>query len=116
MVRELLGRGREQAVSKAYLMRRLDVTERDLVKQIETERKAGVVICSTSARGGGYYLPKNRQEVKEFIDSMERRGRNIFASITAAKKLLAAMDGQLSGQQSIPGTEPGGYEAPERGE
>lgn len=98
MIRELLGYGKENALTSAKLINECGFTsKRELQDQIAKERAAGAVICSTTSGKGGYYLPKDRAEVTRFIKSMDGRARNIQKSILAAREYLK----QLEGQQSL---------------
>lgn len=92
-----LKRGKENAISKKDLMILTGFrNERDLRRDIARSRAAGQIICSSPARvNGGYYLPKNRQEIEEFIFTTESRARNIFKAISAAREALKNMEGQV---------------------
>lgn len=97
MVKELLRKGKRNAITTDELMRacRLD-HRRDLTMQIARERAAGAIICSTTSGQGGYYLPENKEEVVEFINSMSNRAKNTFKAVTAARKYLKQIEGQIS--------------------
>ena len=97
MVEELLNRGKENAMTTDELMRACHLEHRrDLTIQISKERAAGALICSTTSRQGGYYLPQSREEVAEFINSMSNRAKNTFKAVKAAREYLKQIDGQMS--------------------
>lgn len=97
MVSELLNRGKENAITTAELMRACNLErKRELTLQIAKERAAGALICSTTSGQGGYYLPENREEVVEFINSMSSRAKNTFKAVKAAREYLKQIDGQMS--------------------
>lgn len=96
MVEELLNMGKEKALTTDELMRACHLEHRrDLTLQIARERAAGALICSTTSGQGGYYLPKNRAEVVEYINSMSSRAKNTFRAIKAARNYLKQIDGQM---------------------
>ena len=68
--------------------------KRELTLQIARERAADILICSTQAGPGGYYLPGSREEVAEFINSMSNRAKNTFKAVKAAREYLKQIDGQ----------------------
>lgn len=97
MVKELLRKGKCNAITTGELMKTCHLaSRRDLTAQIAKERAAGAIICSTTSGQGGYYLPDNRGEVIEFINSMNNRALNTFRAITAAREYLEQIDGQIS--------------------
>lgn len=50
-------------------------SSRELRQRIALERERGAIICSGSGRG--YWKPKNRQEIQEFIKTMDANSDNI---------------------------------------
>ena len=89
IVADVLPEGKENAVSAGALCNRLGVeTVRELQKEIARERAAGAVILSTCQEDGGYFLPGNVREVKEFIKTLENRGRNTLRALESARELL----------------------------
>lgn len=106
MIAELLNRGRERARTSDDLMRACGLmSKRELTNQIARERENGIIILSTTAGNGGYYLPKNREEVQQFINSMEARAQNTLKAVKCARKLLNETSGQMSLQDIIEGRE-----------
>jgi len=99
-IMDILPTGKENAISTGDLVKVTGCTSsRDLRESIARERNAGAIICSGS--GGGYWRPKNRQEIKEFCHNMESRAFNILEAAKSAKEALKVPDGQLK----IPGGE-----------
>lgn len=93
MIQEILKAGKENALPAEYLISRLNLNSvRALQKQVETERKQGAVILSSSVPPGGYYLPGSRQEVIDFIKTLENRADATLAVLNSAKKYLRNMD------------------------
>lgn len=89
VVADILTHGKENAVSAEALCNHLGVeTVRELQKEIARERAAGAVILSSCQEDGGYFLPGNVQEVKDFIKTLENRGRNMLRALESTRKLL----------------------------
>lgn len=89
IVADTLSRGKENAISSEVLCSRLGFESfRELQKEIARERVAGAVILSTCQEDGGYFLPGNVREIKEFIKTLENRGRNTLMALESARKLL----------------------------
>lgn len=89
VVTGVLQQGKENAISAKELCDRLGYSSpRDLQYQICRERKAGAVILSTCQEGGGYFLPGNDREVRQFIRTLENRAKNTFAALRSARGFL----------------------------
>lgn len=87
MIKELLPTGKENAISSKELAQLAGCTSvRELQQVIAAERDAGAVILSSTK--GGYFLPANKQEIKEFCATLTSRGRNAFAALRSARKAL----------------------------
>ncbi len=86
---DLLPTGKCNAIDSQLLADLLGCKSvRELQSLIAAERAAGVVILSTCNDGGGYYLPANDQEVREFIRTLESRGKNTLAALKSARTYL----------------------------
>ena len=85
MVEEVLKTGQRNALSPEYLNLG---TVRALQKQVEKERREGAVILSTSIPPGGYYLPENEREVRQFIRTLENRADNTLGALKSARAYL----------------------------
>ena len=95
MVQELLKHGKENIKTTDELIRVLKLNDsRELQWIVQKERQDGAVILSTCGNGGGYYLPGNEQELKEFIKSMDRRKSELDKSTASARKELKRLQGQ----------------------
>lgn len=82
IVADVFPAGKGNAVCAETLCSRLGFeTVRELQKEIARERAAGAVILSTCQEDGGYFLPGNVREVKEFIKTLENRGRNTLMAL-----------------------------------
>lgn len=93
MVMEVLPIGRENAIGSQELVDRLHFESvRNMQLEIARERKAGAVILSTCRHGGGYFLPDDQQEIKQFIRTLENRAKNTLAALESARELLGQQD------------------------
>lgn len=89
VVMEALNTGKENAISAQDLCTYLGFNStRDLQHEISRERNAGAVILSTCQDGGGYFLPGNDQEVRQFIRTLESRANNTFEALRSARRFL----------------------------
>lgn len=100
LIEGLLPFGRDNAVTTQELMRLTGCrTARELQQRIAHERERGAIICSGS--GKGYWRPKDRQEIEQFIKTMKARALNTLKVIRGARQALKVPEGQ----QSIGGSE-----------
>lgn len=89
VVMEALDNGKENAISAQELCNFLGFNSvRELQYEIRRERKAGAVILSTCQEGGGYFLPSNEREVRQFIKTLENRANNTFEALRSARRFL----------------------------
>jgi len=94
VVMEALPAGKENAISAQDLCTYLGFNNvRELQHEIARERKAGAVILSTCQEGGGYFLPCNDREVRQFIRTLENRAKNTFAALRSARGFLRQQEG-----------------------
>jgi len=94
---DFLTQGKENAVPADRLAALVGCKSvRELQELIALERKDGSVILSAST--GGYYLPSCKQEIREFIVTLENRGENTLAALKSAKQALAdSKEGDIDG-------------------
>lgn len=101
---EALQAGKENAISAQDLCTYLGFNSvRELQNEIARERKAGAVILSTCQDGGGYFLPENDQEIRQFIRTLENRAKNTFAVLHSARGLLRQQEVTEDEQSSTGG-------------
>ena len=72
-----LGIGEENAISAPDLARKLDISTRQLREEIEKERAAGALICSSNK---GYFRG-NRQEIRATYELLRKRALGTLAMI-----------------------------------
>ena len=78
-VSDVLLSGRENAITGSELIKLLGLERlRDLTMLIERERRQGSAICaSVSTQRPGYYLADSPDELEAYIQSLNRRIKNI---------------------------------------
>lgn len=82
--------GRENAIKGNELCKILNLSSRELMDVVESERRGGAPICaSTDGKDGGYYLAANKEEMKEYCNCLYRRAGNLFKTRRAC---LATLD------------------------
>lgn len=97
-IADLLGVGRENAITRRDLERLTGLDGRGVRLLIERERRAGTPILADSVNG--YYLPASDYERAECVRSLRHRAREIMTTARALE--LAGMD---DGQMEIEGAE-----------
>ena len=87
LVEGLLPFGRENAVTTEQLVRMTGCgSARELQQRIAYEREHGAIICSGSDRG--YWRPKDRQELRQFVKTMRNRALNTLKATKGARRIL----------------------------
>lgn len=83
-IADLLHPGAENAVPRRDLMALTGLSDRELRRQIETERRLGTPILSDCI--GGYFLPGSQPEKDRCVRSLRRRAKEIEATATAIER------------------------------
>ena len=95
MIENFLLEGKKNAISSQRLADLAGCKSvRELQEIIAEERAAGAVILSTAQNGGGYFLPESASEVKEFVRTLESRGKNTLAALKSARNYLKSCGGE----------------------
>lgn len=98
---ELLGHGRENAVSPDFLAAQLQTSTRGLRDKILKARCNGEIILYAPGGHGGYFLPsddpiKAQQEMTAFYNVQAARCKHGLAAITPVARRLGIPLGQQS--------------------
>lgn len=91
----ILPTGKENAISTNELAVIMGFSDsRSLQADIAKSRNAGQIILSSTQ--GGYYLPKDDDEVQEFVAVLRARAINTFKALKSARKYLKEDKAQMS--------------------
>ena len=99
MIVERLPKGKKNAVSTKALCNMTGLGVRELRAVVAKERIAGELILSSAK--GGYYLPEDRNEVEEFVRTLDSKGRSIMCALRSARAYLNNTLPESIGQISI---------------
>ncbi len=92
-IESLLLVGRENAITTEELVRRSGCgSARELQQHIAYERECGAIICSGSGRG--YWKPKDKQEIQQFVKTMDARALNTLKATKSARQMLRVPEGK----------------------
>lgn len=83
-IADLLHSGAENAISRRDLMAMTNLTDRELRRQIEAERRRGCPILSDNAHG--YFLPGDSTERDRCVRSLRRRAEEIMETADAIER------------------------------
>lgn len=94
MIERFLLEGKKNAIASQKLANLAGCKSvRELQEVIALERAKGAVILSTCQNGGGYFLPTgDKQEVIEFIHTLQRRAKNTLVAIESAEAYLRQLE------------------------
>ena len=82
-IADLLGVGRENAITRRDLERLTGLAPREVSLAVERERRSGVPIL---ADGSGYYLPASDDERAECVRSLRHRAREILITARSIER------------------------------
>lgn len=85
-IADLLSPGAENAVPRQDLMALTGLSDRELRRLIETERRAGTPILSDNA--SGYFLPASEAERDRCVRSLRSRAAEISITADAIEKAV----------------------------
>lgn len=96
MIHEVLMFGEENAIPGKTLVEMRGLKDvRDLTRIVEQERRAGHPICATTDyKNPGYFLAETPEDLEKYIDSLDRRLKNIRLTREACQETLLRMSGQ----------------------
>ena len=85
--------GKSKSITAREIRARLNLTARQLDASLYRELRAGQLIISKTADGGGYYLPASVEDVREFVRQQEGRIKKHAVTLKAAREFLRQRDG-----------------------
>lgn len=80
--------GRENAINAQTLAALCGISSPRKLQSHIHELRRDTVILSTSGNPSGYYLPRCDDDVRDFIRTLEARGRNTLAALKSARIYL----------------------------
>lgn len=88
MINEVLGAGKDSAVTGRELAQLFGCSIRDITNQVEKERRDGQPICATCGDPAGYYLAADAEELAAYCDRLKYRAVEIFKTRQALVNIL----------------------------
>ncbi len=96
--------GKDHAIGTKDIMDQYHMRRRAIVRQVAKEREAGALICSTTTKGGGYFLPATREEIAKEKVKMEKgiayRARALRPFRAFMKQQKNAVEGAASSEKA----------------
>ena len=84
--------GKDQAISRRRLVRLTGLSDRKVRDAIAKARRHTCIINDQD--GNGYYIPKHKSEVENYIKQETHRAEMIFYNLNGAKEFYNEMEGQ----------------------
>lgn len=96
-IKDLIPKGKENAISREALVNACLAhglienghSDRAMRNLLHSERKGTVILYASS---GGYYIPTDPQEIREYIKSEEHRAISTMSAIRYARILLEDLE------------------------
>lgn len=88
LLKNLNAIGRENSVSRKTLTGLTGLSDRSVRGEIEKERRSGRLICSHMEAGGGYYLPADEMEIREYYNAQTSRISSLILAREPFKRAL----------------------------
>lgn len=90
---KILHKGKEHGIKGAQLAYMVGFRNTsELRKDLKKSRAAGQIICSSTKYG--YYLPQTRDEIREYVRTIEKHAKSSFKSLHSARESLKQVEGQ----------------------
>lgn len=83
-IKDFLLTGAENAVPRCHLRQLTGLSDRELRKRIELERREGVAICADNL--SGYFIAADELEKRQFVNSMLHRAAEIAKTAAAIEQ------------------------------
>lgn len=94
-LQEFLPRSRAAAMTATELAKAMGAEKRQITKEIQRLRLAGVPVCAASGDALGYWISEDPAEVVRYCKNLDGRLRNIRLTREAIESALTGMTGQL---------------------
>jgi hypothetical protein len=97
MATDFIGVGRRYATTAERLSAVCGLSTREVTKQIEKARKAGVPVCASCAADGlGYFIADDPSDLALYLRSLDRRLSSMRLTRQRLQNTLDEMTGQAS--------------------
>lgn len=88
--------GKENAITRADLVRVLNLPDRKVREMIETARKDGALILNAQD-GAGYYISEDVGELKRQLHSNHSRAMSVLRQNTHLRRKIKELEGEAGG-------------------
>lgn len=83
-----LASGKKNKRTRAFLVAKTGMSDREVRRAVHSLRNKGYLICSCVEKPGGYWLCNNIDDLKSFIADLEIQREGFSKAIRDMKKLL----------------------------
>ena len=90
-ITDFIGMGRENAVTRAELVQRLNLPDRKIREMIEQARKDGALILNAQD-GAGYYISEDVGELKRQLHSNHSRAMSVLRQNTHLRRKIKELE------------------------
>ena len=94
---DFIPRGRENAVTRAELVARLNLPDRTIRNMIEAARKNGALILNDQT-GAGYYISEDLGELKRQLRRNDNRAMSVLVQNVHLRRKIEELEIKASGQ------------------
>lgn len=94
MIHEILQRGSAGALTADEISRFMNMSIREVTRQIERERRTGNPICASVTTPHGYYLADNAEELLHYVRRLRHRERELRKTRRALTRLFTRLYGE----------------------
>lgn len=95
-ITDFIPTGKENAITRADLVRILNLPDRKVREMIETARKDGALILNAQD-GAGYYISEDVGELKRQLHSNHSRAMSVLRQNTHLRRKIKELEGEDNG-------------------
>lgn len=88
MIHEVLMEGAQNARTGKEICKLLGISSRELMAQVERERREGKPICANTSVTPGYFLAENRAEMERYCRSVKHRANELRKTLRACQQTI----------------------------
>ena len=91
--------GESRPATMAEICHRTHLKNRAVTATINSLRRKGALILSTTRPPGGFWIAQSPEEATTWVKSVSQRGRSLFAAVSKARKrAVEAFPGQIDAE------------------